>query len=364
MGKKKDKKPEWTPENGGEAFAGRIIDGIENANPSKKQKKKSSKLEIRDYVDGVLQGDRTKLSRAITLLESSSQEHIDKAQQALKSILPRSGKSIRIGVTGSPGVGKSAFIDSLGAKLCERGHKVAVLAIDPTSSKSKGAILGDKTRMEKLTRTDRAFIRPSPSGGALGGVARKTRETIWVCEAAGYDIILIETVGVGQSEITVRSMTDMFLLLLLPGAGDDLQGLKKGTVELADMLIVNKADGDQIQKAELTKKFYEEALHYIMPATEGWKTKVFLASAFENKGIDNIWKAIEKFAEVTKKSGYFEKRRKEQLIKWVYDAAEQQILNRFYRSEKIQNLKPELEKEVLDGTITPTQAIQKLLEKF
>jgi len=237
------------------------------------------------------------LARAITLIESNSPKHMELAQAVLQRILPYSGNSIRVGITGVPGAGKSTFIEAVGCSLCQKGHKLAVLAVDPSSSITRGSILGDKTRMENLSREKNAFIRPSPSGGTLGGVTRKSRETLLLCEAAGYDIILVETVGVGQSEITVRSMVDFFLLVVLTGAGDELQGMKKGVMEIADAILVNKADGDNKQKAEMVKVDYDRMLHYLRPATEGWQTKAYTCSAITGAGIPELWQVIHTFRE-------------------------------------------------------------------
>ena len=369
--KKKQNKPEWVPENGGSAFTTNVMpgvsgghDGMPGSNTPKEVKPvpKRKVLNPKDYADGVLSGDRTILARTITLIESNTEKHINTAQEVLRELLPHTGNSVRIGITGSPGAGKSTFIEALGTMLCKQGHKVAVLAIDPSSTRSKGSILGDKTRMEKLSREDNAFIRPSPSGGTLGGVARKTRETILVCEAAGFDVILIETVGVGQSEITVRSMVDFFLLVLLPGAGDELQGIKKGAVELADGIAVNKADGDNKIRAELTRESYKQAIHYIMPATEGWNTEIYTCSATEHTGIEELWAGIMKYIDTTKNSGIFSSRRNEQLLEWVYNMVEDEIKNRFWSNPEVAGIKPKIEHDVLSGKMPPTVAVKKLLD--
>jgi len=357
-------KPEWTPKNAGEEFATNVIPGIENLDSEKKTLIKKSHLVINDFVDGIKSGNRTILAKAITLIESNSPKHFITAQNILQKLLPETGKSIRIGITGSPGAGKSTFIDSLGTFLCKLGKRVAVLAVDPSSSRSKGSILGDKTRMEELARHKNAFIRPSPSGGVLGGVARKTRESVLLCEAAGFDIILIETVGVGQSEIAVRSMVDFFLLLLLPGAGDDLQGIKKGSVEIADALVVNKADSGNEHRAESTRISYEQAIHYILPATEGWQTPVFSCSSIENMGIESIWNSVVQFSEYTKKSLLFYERRKQQQLKWVHSMIAEEIKNMFYSHPNIIKNLQRIETEVNDGDRTPTQAVHTLLDLF
>ena len=361
MGKQR---PEWAPENAGEEFASQVKPGIENIENIKKTPAKKWNPEIDDFVSGIIDGNRAILAKAITFIESNSAKHLQTAQEILRRLLPETGRSIRIGITGSPGAGKSTFIDTLGTNLCNKDKKVAVLAVDPSSSRSRGSILGDKTRMEDLSRHENAFIRPSPSGGALGGVARKTRETILLCEAAGFDVILIETVGVGQSEIAVRSMVDFFLLLLLPGAGDDLQGIKKGSVELADALVINKADSGNEKRAESTRQSYEMAIHYILPATQGWETKVFSCSSTENKGIDNIWNAINQFTEQTKKSGFFWERRKQQQLEWLHNMIEEEIKHIFYSNPVIKKNLADVEEKLSKETITPTQAVQNLIEKF
>jgi LAO/AO transport system kinase len=306
-------RPEWVPENSGSEFTTYVMQGVatnENSSiaPNLSFAKKE-KLSVDDYVNGILDKNITVLSKAITLIESNSQTHIELAQQVLQKILPHSGKSVRVGISGPPGAGKSTTIEALGYYLCKQGLKVAVLAIDPSSTLTKGSILGDKTRMELLSREENAYIRPSPSAGTLGGVARKTRETILACEAAGYNVILIETVGVGQSEITVRSMVDFFLLVLIPGSGDELQGIKKGVVEISDMIAINKADGDNIPYANLTKSAYQQAIGMLQSATDGWKTLVKTFSALEQKGIADIWTDINSFVDLTKLNGAFDKRR-------------------------------------------------------
>jgi len=361
-------RPEWVPENSGSEFTTYVMQGIAtnasssiapNLNFVKKQK-----LSVDDYVNGILEKNITVLSKAITLIESNSQIHINTAQQVLQGILPHSGKSIRIGISGPPGAGKSTTIEALGYYLCKQGLKVAVLAIDPSSTLTKGSILGDKTRMELLSREENAYIRPSPSAGTLGGVARKTRETILACEAAGYNVILIETVGVGQSEITVRSMVDFFLLVLIPGSGDELQGIKKGVVEISDMIAINKADGDNIQYANLTKSAYQQAIGMLQSATDGWKTLVKTFSALEQKGIADIWTDINTFIDLTKSNGAFEERRQSQVLHWVQSMLEEELKNRFYNNPIISSLKPKIEEDVLRGEITPTNAVTLLLSKY
>ncbi|MCD7877680.1 MAG: methylmalonyl Co-A mutase-associated GTPase MeaB, partial [Cloacibacillus porcorum] len=272
-------RPDWQPEDAGAEFACSVMPGValasghnaaaRGAAPAKAR----TALTAEDYAQGILAGDRVILSRAITVIESNAPKHFELGQEIIQKILPHSGKAMRVGITGVPGAGKSTFIEAFGTYLCGEGLKVAVLAVDPSSSISKGSILGDKTRMENLAREKNAFIRPSPSGGSLGGVTRKSRETMLLCEAAGYDAVLVETVGVGQSETMVRSMVDYFLVVVITGAGDDLQGIKKGIIELADSILVNKADGDNKMKAMMARADYVQILHYLRPATEGWKTK-------------------------------------------------------------------------------------------
>ena len=321
-------------------------------------------LSVDEYLAGIRDGDRTVLGRAITLVESNAPSHQQRAQELLKAIMPDTGKSVRVGITGVPGAGKSTFIEALGCQLTQQGHKVAVMAVDPSSNLTGGSILGDKTRMERLSRDPNAFIRPSPSGGTLGGVARKTRETMLVFEAAGYDVVLVETIGVGQSEITVRSMVDCFLLVLIAGAGDELQGMKKGVFELADLVIVNKADGDNIEAARRARADYERALHYLLPATKGWHTKAFTASALTGDGIDDIWKTVEEFRRETATSGAFEKRRLSQTKDWLHSMLQEQLRDAFYQHPAIVDALPGIEQKVIDGLMPATQAAWELLTRY
>lgn len=364
-------KPDWQPENAGKEYAVRIVKGVasefkKDSNSSAKYQTpaRSSKLTSDEYVNGVLNKDRIKLARAITLIESNSLQHRETAREVIQKLLPHSGNSLRVGVSGVPGAGKSTFIEALGMYLIEKGHKVAVLTVDPSSSVTKGSVLGDKTRMEKLSREQDCFIRPSPSGGALGGVTRKTRETITLCEAAGFDVILIETVGVGQNEISVRSMVDFFLLILVSGAGDELQGIKKGVVEIADAVLINKADGPNEKAANLAKAEYASALHYIKPASKGWQSKAHTASSITGKGIPEIWDVMLKFAEITRGNGFFEKRRKSQALEWVFSMIENELKERFYNDPAIKAGLPDVKEKIDREELPPTIAAEYLLDLF
>ncbi|MDP8210132.1 MAG: methylmalonyl Co-A mutase-associated GTPase MeaB [Candidatus Stygibacter australis] len=363
-------KPEWAPENAGKEFATKVVKGKESQHDGMPGKKSEinrktpakRKLGIEDYVNGVLEQDRTILAQTITLIESNSEKHFEMGQEVLRQLLPYTGNSLRIGITGVPGAGKSSFIEALGCQLMKEDLQLAVLAVDPSSSLSKGSVLGDKTRMEMLSRHQNCFIRPSPSGGKLGGVTRKTRETTLICEAAGFDIIFIETVGVGQNEITVRSMVDFFLLLKISGAGDELQGIKKGVIELADAILINKADGDNIKRAEIAKRDFANALHYLKSPTKGWTPETLTCSALTGEGIYPVWEMIKRFEEEVRKSGVFEQRRNQQNLGWVHDLVSERLLNRFYTDPKIKAMIPQLEKDVIEGKIPPTQAAWSLLK--
>lgn len=325
---------------------------------------KREKLTAKEYYEGIVQGNRSLLSKAITLIESSLPAHAELGQDIISLCLPYSGKSIRIGITGVPGVGKSTFIESFGTYLTSTGKRLAVLAIDPSSERSRGSILGDKTRMEKLSTDPNAFIRPSPSGGSLGGVARKTRESIILCEAAGFDTIFIETVGVGQSETAVHSMVDFFLLLMLAGAGDELQGIKRGIMEMADAIAINKADGDNIEKTNLARIEYENALHLFPAPESGWLPRVMTCSALKMKGIDDIWDMISEYWKMTEKNEYFFNRRNRQSLYWMYETINEELKYNFFESSAVKENIRKLEKKVLDNELNSFQAARQLLEIF
>ena len=313
------------------------------------------------YIQGVLDNNRLQLARTITLVESTLVAHQEIARDVINELLPHTGNAVRIGITGVPGAGKSTFIESFGFMLAEQGHRVAVLAIDPSSTRSGGSILGDKTRMEQLAVHPNAFIRPSPSGGSLGGVARKTRETMLVCEAAGFDVIIVETVGVGQSETTVASMVDFFLVLQISGAGDELQGIKKGVLEVADAIVVNKADGDNIPRAKLAKKQYETALHLVNPTSPNWMPPVMICSAVEKTGLQEIWDTIINHKKIMTSTGELQQKRREQAMSWMWFLVNEGLEIWFYQHPEVQSQLPELRKKVEDGAIAPTRAADELI---
>ena len=326
---------------------------------------KRNKLPSEDYFyENVIAGDRMALAKAITLVESQSKKHQDLAQRVIEKCLPHSGNSIRIGITGSPGVGKSTLIDALGKYLIESGKKVAVLAVDPSSSITKGSILGDKTRMNWLSNSKNAFIRPSSNGLNLGGVARNTRGSMILCESAGYDVIIVETVGVGQSEIAVHSMTDLFLLLLLPGAGDEVQGIKRGIVEMADILAINKADGDRLSLAKKSQRAYENALHLFPIRQSGWQSKVTYCSALDGTGIEGLWLIVEAYVQHQKLHHAFFQKRKEQAKYWLRETIENDLKKRFYQFPAIKENLDKIEEMVQSGTITPLVGAKQLLQMF
>ena len=318
-------------------------------------------MQTQDYIDGVLAKNRRIVAKTITLIESSLPSHHEIAKSVVDALLPHSGKAVRIGITGVPGVGKSTYIESFGLQLVEQGHRVAVLAVDPSSSKSGGSIMGDKTRMERLSLAQQAFIRPSPSGGTLGGVARRTRETMIVCEAAGFDVIIVETVGVGQSETTVASMVDFFLVLMLAGAGDELQGIKKGVLELADAIAINKTDGNNIEHAKKAKIEYEKALNLLTPSSKIWSPPVLTCSAVTLDGIDEIWQTILDHRKKLESSGELADKRREQALDWMWALVEEGLRDRFYRNPDIEKSLPQIIKAIEKGKTAPTIAAYTLL---
>lgn len=327
-------------------------------------RKGRKKYSVDEYFDGIICGNRTILSQAITLVESSLPEHYETAQAIIEKCLPYSSRSMRIGITGVPGAGKSTFIETFGLHITSGGRKLAVLTIDPSSEQTKGSILGDKTRMIQLSIHPHAFIRPSPAAGTLGGVARKTRETIILCEAAGFDTILIETVGVGQSETEVHSMVDIFLLLMLAGAGDELQGIKRGITEMADLIAITKADGPNKLIADTARISFQNALHLFPPKPSGWEPQVLTCSARNNEGIVEIWAAISDYIKFTQKSGYFDQLRKQQAVIRMHTTILEYLNNTFYGNEEVMKLKPLLEKQLYEGTITSYKAALSLLDKY
>ena len=319
---------------------------------------------LEEFMDGITSGNRAFLSQAITLIESALPEHQHLSQELIKRCLPLSGQSLRIGITGVPGAGKSTFIEVFGGFLTSKGHKLAVLAIDPSSERSGGSILGDKTRMETLSADENAFIRPSPSGGTTGGVARKTRESIILCEAAGYNTIFVETVGVGQSETAVHSMVDFFLLLMIPGAGDELQGMKRGIMEMADMLVINKDDGDTIPLAQKAKAQYSNALHLFPLPPSGWAPAVLTCSALESSGLDEIWNKIGEYRSHVNESGFFTSRRSSQASYWMYQTLQEGLKQKFFNNPNVRKRLDELEQMMEKDEVTSFSAATELLEKF
>ncbi len=318
----------------------------------------------REIVEGVRSGSRTHLGRAITLIESNAAKHAALAEEVVRQALPHSGRSIRVGITGVPGAGKSTFIESFGTMLCHQGKHVAVLAVDPSSTVTRGSVLGDKTRMEMLCREDNCFIRPSPSSGTLGGVTRKSRETIILCEAAGYDVILVETVGVGQSETTVRSMVDFFLVLFIAGGGDELQGIKKGIVELADTLLITKADGSNIPRTEAARVEFARVLHYLTSPTPGWQPEVMTCSSLENRNIADVWEVIERFRKTVQENGFFTENRKQQTLDWIEDMLSQQLWQDFIHNPGIVEHWPNVKRSVMAGKLSATTAVKQLFNAY
>ncbi len=343
-----------------------VTEGVEDqpiVNPYFKRKKRRS-LSTDEYVEGILAGNITILSQAITLVESNNPAHYAQAQAIIERCLPHAGRSVRIGITGVPGAGKSTFIEAIGGMVASLRHKLAVLAIDPSSERSGGSILGDKTRMESISSNPDIFIRPSPSAGSLGGVARKTRETIVLCEAAGFDVIFIETVGVGQSETAVHSMVDMFLMLQISGAGDDLQGIKRGIMEMADMMVITKADGENITKAELAKAQYQGALHlFPLPESE-WRPQVYTCSSLEGTGLEEVWQGVEQYLQHIELNGYFMANRNRQNKYWMYETINETLKSSFYNNPEIEAKMAEVEQRVLDAKLSSFIAAKELLDIY
>ncbi|MBO5763799.1 MAG: methylmalonyl Co-A mutase-associated GTPase MeaB [Bacteroidales bacterium] len=365
---------EWPPkehENPDTALV--VNEGVEQPpiiNPYIKNffKKKPRTLSVEEYMEGITSGNRTILSQAITLVESSLPAHREIAQQIIAKCQEyctlNKIETMRIGITGVPGAGKSTFIEAFGGLVTSKGHKLAVLAIDPSSEKTKGSILGDKTRMETLCNDPNAFIRPSPSAGSLGGVARKTRETVLLCEAAGYDVVFIETVGVGQSETAVHSMSDFFLLLMLSGAGDDLQGIKRGIMEMSDLIAITKADGTNVDKATMARALYANALHLFPPTESTWVPTALTSSAVTKAGLDAILEKIEEYFNLVKGNGYYKKKRREQAQFWMYESINESLKNNFYENPVIEEELKKYEESVLNGKLDSFMAAQELLQMY
>ncbi len=327
-------------------------------------RKKKRRLSTEEYVKGILEGNITTLSQAITLIESSNPDHYAQAQEIIERCLPHAGRSVRIGITGVPGAGKSTFIEAIGNRVTSLRHKLAVLAIDPSSERSGGSILGDKTRMESISTNPDVFIRPSPSAGSLGGVARKTRETIVLCEAAGFDVIFIETVGVGQSETAVHSMVDLFMLLQISGAGDELQGIKRGIMEMADLMVITKADGENIHKADLAKTQFQSALRLFPLPESQWRPKVYTCSAVSGAGLEEVWKGVEEFLDHTQANGFFRHNRNRQNKYWMYETIDETLKNSFYQDPCIEGEIAVLERQVLDDKLSSFIAAKRLLDLY
>lgn len=355
------------PENNPEYKGLTVNEGVESAptvNPYRQRKVKRKQYNPTEFVEGILAGDISILSQAVTLVESSLPEHQAIAQEVIEKCLPYSGNATRLGITGVPGAGKSTFIEALGMHLIRSGKKLAVLAIDPSSERSKGSILGDKTRMEELSVAKNAFIRPSPSAGSLGGVARKTRESIILCEAAGFDTIFVETVGVGQSETSVHSMVDFFLLIQLAGTGDELQGIKRGIMEMADGIAINKCDGTNIDKAKVAKAQYQNALHLFPPHESGWTPEAITCSSVELNGIPDVWDMVERYVDFVKANKYFDFKRNAQSKYWMYETINDQLKANFYQNPEIKSLLIENENKVLSNELSSFIAAKNLLDKY
>lgn len=355
------------PENSAEYKGLTVNEGVANlpqVNPYATFRRKKRVLTAEDYVEGILNGDRTILGQAVTLVESNLPSDQLIAQKVIELCLPHAGNSIRVGITGVPGAGKSTFIEALGTELCHQGKQLAVLAIDPSSERSKGSILGDKTRMNELSVENNAFIRPSPSAGSLGGVARKTRETIVLCEAAGFDTVLVETVGVGQSETAAHSMVDFFLLLQVTGTGDELQGIKRGIMEMCDGIAINKCDGQNVERAQAARVSFKNALALFPPTESGWKPYAETCSSVEKTGIQDVWNMIEKYIRYTRANGYFDHKRTQQAKYWMYETINSSLLNSFYQSPDLEPLIEQYEQRVLNNEISSFIAAAELLKRY
>ena len=340
------------------------VDSMPAVNPYLSFRRRKQTLTADEYVAGILRGDMTILSQAVTLVESHLMSDQRIAQEVLAKCLPHAGRSIRLGITGVPGAGKSTFIEALGTELCKQGKRLAVLAIDPSSERSKGSILGDKTRMNELSAEHNAFIRPSPSAGSLGGVARKTRETIVLCEAAGFDTIMVETVGVGQSETAAQSMVDYCLLLQVTGTGDELQGIKRGIMEMADGIAINKADGNNIERARAARVSFKNALALFPPPASGWTPQALCCSSIDHSGVLEVWQNVVEYIEFTQRNGYFDYKRTEQAKYWMYETINQALLDGFYKNEQMESLIEQAERDVLDNKISSFIAAHNLLTEY
>ena len=355
------------PENDSQYKGLQVNSGVisqPSVNPYRRPRAAVRQLTAAEYVEGIRKGDVSILGRAVTLVESTADRHQALAQEVIEKCLPYTGNSRRIGITGVPGAGKSTSIDAFGMHVLGQGHKLAVLAIDPSSERTQGSILGDKTRMEKLSVHPKSFIRPSPSAGSLGGVARKTRETIVLCEAAGFDKIFVETVGVGQSETAVHSMVDFFLLIQLAGTGDELQGIKRGIMEMADGIVINKADGDNLERAKLAATQFRNALHLFPAPESGWTPQVLTYSGFYNLGVQEVWDMVYKYIDFVKENGYFEYRRNEQSKYWMYETINEQLRDSFYHNPTIEAMLTDKESQVLKGNLTSFVAAKSLLDTY
>ncbi len=355
------------PEND-PAYKGLSVNqGVENVpiiNPYERPRRRRKTYSVGDYVNGILASDISMLGQAVTLIESSLPEHNETAQRVIEKCLPHAGRSTRLGITGVPGAGKSTFIEALGMHLVRKGQKLAVLAIDPSSERSKGSILGDKTRMEELSTAEGAFIRPSPSAGSLGGVARKTRESIILCEAAGFDTVFVETVGVGQSETAVHSMVDFFLLIQLAGTGDELQGIKRGIMEMADGIAINKCDGNNVEKAHVARTLFGNALRLFPPHEAGWVPEVHTCSAVEKNGIADVWDMVTRYMQFVEKTGYLYRKRNDQAKYWMYESINESLKTSFYTNPKISRMLPDYEQRVLNNEISSFVAARQLLDSY